>query len=86
MLYRNFGNAEFKVSVLGFGAGMLGDEHLLEKDAEQLLNRVVDLGITLIDTAHGYGGSEERIGKHLRHRRQEIHTIPIGRMSAFKPE
>jgi aryl-alcohol dehydrogenase-like predicted oxidoreductase len=72
MLYRDFGNAGFKVSVLGYGAGMLGADHLSEKDAEQLLNRVVDLGVILIDTARGYGVSEERIGKHLQYRRHEI--------------
>jgi len=72
MLYRDFGNTGFKVSVLGYGAGMLGNDHLSEKGAEQLLNRIVDLGLTLIDTARGYGISEERIGKHLQHRRHEI--------------
>jgi aryl-alcohol dehydrogenase-like predicted oxidoreductase len=33
---------------------------------------VVDSGITLIDTARGYGLSEERIGRYLGHRRSEI--------------
>ncbi len=72
MLYRDFGNAGFKVSVLGYGAGMLGADHLSEKNADQLLNRVVDLGMTLIDTARGYGRSEERVGRFLQHRRHEI--------------
>jgi aryl-alcohol dehydrogenase-like predicted oxidoreductase len=36
-----------------------------------LLNQVLDLGITLIDTARGYGLSEERIGRHIAHRRGE---------------
>lgn len=30
------------------------------------------MGITLIDTAKGYGLSEERIGKHLAHRRDDF--------------
>jgi aryl-alcohol dehydrogenase-like predicted oxidoreductase len=37
-----------------------------------LLNEVLDLGITLIDTARGYGLSEERIGRHLAQRRGEF--------------
>ena len=70
MLYRNFGNTGLQVSLLGFGAGQLAS--LSNADAGRLLNEVVDHGITLIDTARGYGLSEERIGKHLKHRRQEI--------------
>jgi aryl-alcohol dehydrogenase-like predicted oxidoreductase len=70
MIYRNFGNTELQVSVLGYGAGQLGS--LSDCEAGRLLNEAVDLGITLIDTARGYGSSEEHIGKHLKHRRNEI--------------
>jgi aryl-alcohol dehydrogenase-like predicted oxidoreductase len=58
--------------VLGLGAGQLGDAALEDAEAGRLLNGAVDLGITLIDTARGYGLSEERIGRHLRHRRREL--------------
>jgi aryl-alcohol dehydrogenase-like predicted oxidoreductase len=71
MEYRDFGKTGFKVSILGYGAGMLGAESLSDKAAGILLNQVLDLGITLIDTARGYGISEERIGKHLHGRRNE---------------
>jgi aryl-alcohol dehydrogenase-like predicted oxidoreductase len=37
-----------------------------------LLNAVLDLGVNLVDTARGYGLSEERIGRHLAHRRDEF--------------
>lgn len=59
-----------KVSVLGFGAMHLNDERTSEAEASTLLNTVLDLGITLIDTAPSYGLSEARIGRHLSHRRQ----------------
>jgi aryl-alcohol dehydrogenase-like predicted oxidoreductase len=72
MLYRDFGKTGLRVSVLGYGAGQLGAATLSDVDAGRLLNEVVDQGITLIDTARGYGISEERIGKHLKHRRHEI--------------
>lgn len=71
MEQRNYGNTELKVSALGFGAGHVGTEQLSEDDAGTLLNRAVDLGVTLIDTARGYGLSEERIGRHLSYRRQD---------------
>jgi aryl-alcohol dehydrogenase-like predicted oxidoreductase len=38
----------------------------------RLLHGLLDLGITLIDTARGYGLSEERIGRHLAGRRDEF--------------
>ncbi|GGR23913.1 hypothetical protein GCM10008957_39640 [Deinococcus ruber] len=43
-----------------------------EDAAGTLLNRAVDLGLTLIDTARGYGLSEERIGRHLSWRRGDF--------------
>ncbi len=67
-----YGNQGFSVSVLGFGAGEIGDGTLSEDLAGILLNRAVDLGVTLVDTARGYGLSEERIGRHLSWRRHDF--------------
>ncbi|MBL8511930.1 MAG: aldo/keto reductase [Betaproteobacteria bacterium] len=72
MLLRPFGRSDIQVSALGLGAGQIGDPKLEERPVEQLLNAALDLGINLIDTARGYGLSEERIGKHLAHRRSEM--------------
>lgn len=68
---RNLGNSDIEVSALGFGAGTIGGDHQSELEIENLLNSVLDLGITLIDTSIGYGRSEERIGRFLKHRRHE---------------
>ncbi|HUG89607.1 MAG TPA: aldo/keto reductase, partial [Planctomycetaceae bacterium] len=38
---------------------------------QRLLNGVLDLGVTYIDTAPAYGSSEERIGRSIAHRRNE---------------
>lgn len=45
-----------------------------EEQAEEALNRALDLGICYIDTAHAYGNgkSEERIGRVMRTRRKEV--------------
>lgn len=72
MQQRYFGNTGLKVSVLGFGAGHVGAESLSEDQAGTLLNRAVDRGVTLVDTARGYGLSEERIGRHLSYRRHDF--------------
>jgi aryl-alcohol dehydrogenase-like predicted oxidoreductase len=69
---RDFGTTGLKVSALGFGAGHLGDDRLSDADATRLLNSALDLGITLIDTARGYGRSEERIGKLAKRRRKDF--------------
>jgi aryl-alcohol dehydrogenase-like predicted oxidoreductase len=68
----SFGRHPFTVSVLGLGAGEVGDGQIDEDAAGRLLNGALDAGITLIDTARGYGLSEERIGRHLARRRTEF--------------
>lgn len=72
MQTRSFGDTGLSVTPLGFGAMHLNDQRISEVDAGRLLNEVLDLGVNLIDTARGYGLSEERIGRHLAHRRQEF--------------
>jgi aryl-alcohol dehydrogenase-like predicted oxidoreductase len=70
--HRAFGTTGLRVSALGLGAGQLGDARLPEAAAAALLNTALDLGVRLIDTAPSYGLSEERIGRHLHHRRGEF--------------
>jgi aryl-alcohol dehydrogenase-like predicted oxidoreductase len=72
LIQRPFGTNGFNVSALGLGAGQIGDAALSEDHAGTLLNRAVDRGVTLIDTARGYGLSEERIGRHLGYRRNDF--------------
>ncbi len=72
MEYREFGNTGLKISSIGFGAGHIGGDHADDKSVESLLNGALDLGINLIDTARGYGQSEERIGRLLGNRRKDF--------------
>ena len=72
MIYRTFAGEDIKVSALGYGAGLIGISDLDNNSVEVLLNSVLDLGINLIDTARGYGLSEERIGQFISHRRKEF--------------
>ena len=69
---RAFGLSGLRVTPLGFGAMHINDERVSDAEAGRLLNGVLDAGVNLIDTARGYGLSEERIGRHLAHRRQEF--------------
>ena len=72
MEQRSFGNTGLKVSVLGLGAGVIGDASIPDKDVEHFLGQILDAGITLLDTARAYGLSEERIGRLLSHRRKDF--------------
>ena len=63
------------VSALGFGAGHIGGEAMTEDHAGWLLNAAVDRGVTLIDTARGYGLSEQRVGRHLSYRRGDFTLV-----------
>lgn len=66
---------QLTTTALGFGAGHIGSPEMSEDAAGTLLNRAIDLGITLVDTARGYGLSEERIGRHLAHRRGDFRLV-----------
>jgi len=69
---RPYGTSALRVWPLALGAGQIGAEILDDAEVGRFLNLALDLGITLIDTARGYGLSEERIGRHLAHRRPEF--------------
>jgi aryl-alcohol dehydrogenase-like predicted oxidoreductase len=70
------------VSPIGFGAFKIGRNEGTkypagyalpeDREAQRLLNGVLDLGVNLIDTAPAYGTSEERIGRLLAGRRAEF--------------
>jgi aryl-alcohol dehydrogenase-like predicted oxidoreductase len=72
MEQRPFGLTGLTVSALGLGAGQVGERDVTDREAATLLNAALDAGITLVDTARGYGTSEERIGRHLASRRDEF--------------
>lgn len=69
---RAFGTTGIMVPPLGYGAAAIGDPAFTEAEAAALLNGALDAGATLLDAARSYGLSEERIGRHLSHRRQNF--------------
>ena len=75
---RALGKAEAAVTFMGFGAleigrdwGMCDPARPEEGVAIEVLNGVLDAGITMVDTASAYHLSEERIGKGIGARRSE---------------
>ncbi len=76
MNYRKLGKTGFEVSEIGFGAWAIGGEWGPQQDSDSraALHKALDLGVTLIDTAAGYGdGKSERIiGQVLKERKERI--------------
>jgi len=72
---RPLGRTGTDVTILGYGAMELRGEPrgpaIADEDAGWLLNSVLDAGISLVDTSVDYGRSEELIGRHIGHRRDE---------------
>ena len=72
MKYRDLGRTGLVVSEIGFGGWAIGGSWgpQSEADSVKALHRALDLGVTLIDTAAGYGNgqSERIIGKVMKER------------------
>jgi aryl-alcohol dehydrogenase-like predicted oxidoreductase len=76
---RAFGNTGLRVSALGFGAGQIGDAALPERDVQRVLEAALELGVTLFDTARGYGVSEARLARYLKpHRDRVVISTKVG--------
>ena len=69
---RRYGQTDIFINPLGLGAAQIGDPKLDDAEVGRMLNAAVDAGINLLDTAPSYGISEERLGRHLAHRRAEV--------------
>jgi aryl-alcohol dehydrogenase-like predicted oxidoreductase len=74
MEYRNLGRSGLQVSVVGLGTNNFGRRSDLGA-ATSVVNKCLDLGINLFDTANVYGPggtSEEYLGQALGSRRQDV--------------
>ena len=79
MNYRKLGRTGLEVSEVGYGAWGIGKSQWMgAEDDESLraLNRAIDLGLTFIDTALGYGEghSERLVGRTVRTRDEAVHV------------
>ena len=92
MNYRRLGRTNLQVSEISLGTVELGMDYGIPAhgahrrpsgaDAARLLNRALDLGVNLVDTARAYGESEVIVGQALKSRRDEyILATKIGSSS-----
>src|SRR6201996_4447222 len=79
MRYLDLGTAP-KISKIGLGAWQFGSREwgygdaYAEREAEAIVHRAIDLGVTLFDTAeaYGFGRSERILGRALGERRASV--------------
>ena len=69
MQTKRLGKTNLEVSQIGMGG--IPIQRPTEDEAIKVVQRALDLGVNWIDTAVGYGNSEERIGKALAGGRRE---------------
>jgi aryl-alcohol dehydrogenase-like predicted oxidoreductase len=75
---RKLGSRGPQVSAIGFGAMSIGVAEVYtssvrgDDEAVALIHRALDLGVTMIDTADVYGGSETQVGQALKGRRDGV--------------
>ncbi len=65
MQYRRFGRTGMNLSVFSLGLMRYMDHD--QDNATRLVQRAVELGINHLETARGYGTSEELLGRALKH-------------------
>ena len=79
MRYRTLGKTGFQVSEIGYGAWGIGADWwkgCSDQECLASLSLAIDLGVTFIDTAMGYGDghSERLIGQVLRERSERVYV------------
>lgn len=79
MRYRKLGKTGFEVSEIGYGAWGIGADWwkgCSDQECLAALSLAIDLGITFIDTAMGYGDghSEQLIGQVLSERPERVYV------------
>ena len=76
MQMRELGRSGLKVSAMGLGCMGMSDFYGKRDDAESLatIDRALELGITLLDTADAYGPftNEKLVGEAIRGRRDKV--------------
>ncbi len=70
--FRTLANTEIQMSTLGFGCAgawgksLMGKPMISDEEAQILVEKAYELGVTFFDTGFNYGFAEERLGKILK--------------------
>jgi myo-inositol catabolism protein IolS len=87
---RKLGTSDLYISPIVLGAWQYGCERywgeVPETNAREVIARAVDRGVNTIDTAIGYDGSEEIVGRAIRNIRDKLIVISKGGADPRKME
>ena len=80
MEYRYLGKSGLYASRISVGGVQLGAEDVSQSQVDRIIGSMLDVGINMIDTAYIYGSgrSEERIGKALGNKREDVILVTKG--------
>jgi aryl-alcohol dehydrogenase-like predicted oxidoreductase len=73
---RGLGKTGTEVTIVGLGGEGILRTYGYDKETYELINKAIDLGITYLESARAYSGSESYYGKALRERRKDIFLNP----------
>ncbi len=71
---RKLGKIGFEASILGLGAQRIA-ERPDQSVVDRLIGEMLDNGVNYIDTARGYGTSEELLGRALKGKRDRVFLV-----------
>lgn len=82
--YRPLGATGIPVSEIGMGCNRLGEAPMPDSHWIELVQRAVDLGVTLFDTSesYGWGRSEDILGQALGNRDDVLVATKVSRIQA----
>jgi predicted aldo/keto reductase-like oxidoreductase len=72
---RALGKTGFQASILGLGAQRIADRPMEQSEVDRLIGEALDNGLNYIDTARGYGESEEKLGRALKGKRDKVFLV-----------
>ena len=72
---RPLGRTGFQAGILGLGAQRIADRPLEQSVVDRMIAEGLDNGLNYIDTARGYGASEEMLGRALKGRRDRVFLV-----------
>jgi len=72
---RPLGKIGFQASILGLGGQRVADRPMEQSAVDRLIGEAIDNGLNYIDTARGYGASEELLGNALKGKRDRVFLV-----------
>jgi len=75
ILKRRLGKTGIDVTIVGLGGEGILRTYGYDKEAYDLINKSIDLGVTYLESARAYSGSESYYGKALGERRKDIFLV-----------